>query len=73
VHRLGAGPAPVPHQKLTVENLAAALRTATEDATIRARAQRVGQALRAEDGVARAVEVFEAYVREWRGPDPSSG
>jgi sterol 3beta-glucosyltransferase len=70
VRKLGAGPPPISHHQLTVENLAAALRTATEDEGIRARAQRVGEALRAEDGVARAVEIFESYVREWYGLRP---
>jgi UDP:flavonoid glycosyltransferase YjiC (YdhE family) len=51
---LGVGPAPVPRRRLTAEALAAALR-ATTDREMRARAADIGTAIRAEDGVGRAV------------------
>jgi UDP:flavonoid glycosyltransferase YjiC (YdhE family) len=67
VYELGVGPAPVPHKKLTAERLAAAIRRATEDEGIRARAAALGAAMRAEDGVGRAAAVFESYVENWSG------
>jgi UDP:flavonoid glycosyltransferase YjiC (YdhE family) len=65
VHELGVGPAPIPHQKLTVEKLAAAIKRATEDDGIRARAAALGEAMRAEDGVGRAASLFESYIENW--------
>lgn len=56
VTALGAGPAPVPRRRLTVERLTAALVRVGTDAPLRAAASRVGARLRAEDGVAAAVE-----------------
>ena len=67
VYELGAGPAPIPYKKLTAERLAAAIRRATEDEGIRARAAELGAALRAEDGVGRAAAIFETYVENWSG------
>jgi sterol 3beta-glucosyltransferase len=58
VWRLRAGPEPIPVRKLTAERLAAAIRAAQTDAEIRRRAAELGSRLRAEDGVARAVEVL---------------
>jgi UDP:flavonoid glycosyltransferase YjiC (YdhE family) len=67
VYELGVGPAPIPHRKLTAEKLAAAIRRATGDESIRARAAELGKALRAEDGVGRAAAIFETYVENWSG------
>lgn len=55
LHALGVGPAPIPRPKLTVERLAAALRTAVTDAEMRQRAAALGEQIRSEDGVATAV------------------
>lgn len=60
VHALGAGPAPVPRADLTTDRLTSALRSATSDPAIRAGAAAAGRAIRAEPGVARAVEVIAA-------------
>ncbi|MGE3908167.1 MAG: glycosyltransferase, partial [Chloroflexota bacterium] len=65
VYELGVGPAPLPQQKLTPEKLAAAIRRATEDQGIRARAAKLGAAVQAEDGVGRAAAVFESYAENW--------
>jgi sterol 3beta-glucosyltransferase len=59
VAELGAGPDPVPFQKLTVERLAQAIHVAVTDQTMRARAAELGARIRAEDGVARAVAVIQ--------------
>ncbi|GAB2823195.1 glycosyltransferase [Actinocorallia aurea] len=58
VHALGAGPAPLPVKDLTVETLAARLRTLATTAQ-RARARDLAASLNSEDGVARACEVLD--------------
>lgn len=55
VHRLGVGPAPIPHRHLSAKRLAAAIRTATGDEAMQRRALALGEQIRAEDGVGRAV------------------
>jgi sterol 3beta-glucosyltransferase len=44
---------------LTAERLAAAITQAITDKAMRARAAMLGERIRAEDGVARAIEVIE--------------
>ena len=68
VHALGAGPEPAPQKRLTAEGLAAAIRTITEDEGMRSRAAELGEGIRAEDGVARAVEIVAG-----RKPEGSVG
>ncbi len=58
---LGVGPRPIPRSKLTTERLAAALGE-TKDIGMRERARALGEKIRAEDGVARAVEAFHRFV-----------
>jgi UDP:flavonoid glycosyltransferase YjiC (YdhE family) len=62
VHELGAGPRPIPRKRLTAERLARALGAAVSDPRVRERAARHGECIRSEDGVGRAVELFEAYA-----------
>lgn len=62
VHDLGAGPAPIRQKKLTEDGLARALDSALTEQT-RSRAAELGRAIRAEDGLARVVELVES-----RGP-----
>lgn len=62
VHALGAGPAPIPHKKLTAEKLSGAILQAATDPEIRRRCNLLSSKVAAEDGVARAVEVFERHV-----------
>ncbi len=63
VHELGVGPEPIPQSRLTARRLADAIRIATGDAGMRDRAAALGHKIRAEDGVARAVEVVDRYLR----------
>jgi sterol 3beta-glucosyltransferase len=60
---LGAGPRPIPRAKLSTKRLAAAILQATTDARVGERARILGEKIRAEDGVARAVEAFHRHVR----------
>jgi UDP:flavonoid glycosyltransferase YjiC (YdhE family) len=57
-HALGVAPAPVMRRHLTVEGLAEAITQATTDATMRRKAADLGEMIRAEDGVARAIEAL---------------
>ena len=62
VRRLGAGPKPIPHSRLTVQRLASAIREAIHDQPMRERAAALGRALRAEQGVPRAVEIINRQL-----------
>lgn len=59
VWELGAGPRPIPRRQLTAERLADAIAEAVKDRDLRARAAELGERIRAEDGVRRAVEIVE--------------
>ena len=58
-HTLGIIPKPIPQKQLTVERLAAAIKIATSDEAIRSRVAALSARIRAEDGVARAVEILQ--------------
>ncbi|HLH14940.1 MAG TPA: glycosyltransferase [Solirubrobacteraceae bacterium] len=62
VHQLGAAPAPIPRRKLSAERLAEAISAAAGDASMRERAGELAQRIREEDGISRAVEVFERHM-----------
>ncbi len=47
----------------TVEGLASAIKTLTTDKTMKARTRALGEKISAEDGVARAVEIFHRYTK----------
>lgn len=60
VYELGAGPRPIAQGKLTAGRLADAIRIAAHDAAIQSQAEAIGEKIRQEDGVARAVEVIHS-------------
>jgi sterol 3beta-glucosyltransferase len=62
VSDLGAGPPPVPQWELTADRLADAIGVAVGDAGMRQRAEALGAKVRAEDGVARAVEAVGRFL-----------
>ena len=62
VEELGVGPAPLPIQRAKPETLAEAMQTLLDDEAIRTRAEQLGEKLRNEDGVGRAVEVLERWL-----------
>jgi sterol 3beta-glucosyltransferase len=64
VHQLGVGPAPISHRRLTADGLAEAITTAVHDETMKRQAAELGEKIRAEDGIARAVEIIGAIVGE---------
>lgn len=59
---LGVGTSPILRKDLTAEKLVAAIRTATSDEAMKARARVLGEKIRSEDGVARAVEIFHRHL-----------
>ena len=59
VRELGAGPPPIPRNKLDVQRLAAALSELAHDKELQTTASRLGERIRAEDGVAKAVRLIE--------------
>ena len=59
---LGAGPPPIPRNRLSVERLTAAIRQAVGDPSIRARAAELGRRIRAEDGIGRATDLIDKYL-----------
>ena len=65
IHAIGVGPEPILVKHLSVENLTRAIVEA-DDRVIRKHAQVVGQRVRCEDGVARAVELIESHVFKFR-------
>ncbi|MDZ4765583.1 MAG: glycosyltransferase [Chloroflexota bacterium] len=64
VHELGVGVKPIPRHKLTADALAAGIRALTTDTTMRAKAETLGAAIRAEDGVGAVVAAVDALARE---------
>jgi UDP:flavonoid glycosyltransferase YjiC (YdhE family) len=61
VARLNAGPAPLPIKRLTAVALAARIRRALGDASMRADAAALGERIRDEDGVTAAA----SWVEQW--------
>jgi sterol 3beta-glucosyltransferase len=62
VHALGVGPRPISRRRLSASGLANAIRTATGDSAMRARAASLGAELRAERGVERAIAELAAIA-----------
>jgi sterol 3beta-glucosyltransferase len=59
VYELGVGPRSIPRRRLTAERLAESIRCAMSDMAMRQRAASLGERIRAENGIARAVAVIE--------------
>ncbi len=63
VYDLGAGPKPVARHKLTAVHLANAIQQAMQDPQIRQNAAALGEKIRAEDGLGRAVDIIRQVVQ----------
>jgi len=59
VHELGVGPRPIPRRQLTADRLAEAIHAAVTSTGMRDRSAQLGEHIRNEDGIGRAVEVLE--------------
>lgn len=62
VHALGVGPPPIVRRRLSLARLTEAIHVATTDPAIAGRAAALGEQLRSEDGVARAVEIVDHHL-----------
>jgi len=63
VYALGAGPKPIPRNKLTASRLAAAIVEASTSNEMKRRVVDLGRKIRAEDGIGQAVEAIESYLQ----------
>ena len=59
---LRTGPKPIPRKRLTAENLAAAIQQAIDDPQIKKNAAELGDKIRAENGVATAIELLQSKL-----------
>lgn len=59
---LGAGPPPIPQTHLSVDRLSQAIRQTVNNPAMRQRAQALGRAIRAEDGIGVAAQVIRWYL-----------
>jgi sterol 3beta-glucosyltransferase len=66
VYGLGAGTKPIPFKELTAERLAASIDIAVNSAEIQRRATELSEKIRAEKGVANAVELVENLLSQPR-------
>lgn len=64
VRELGAGPAPIPRKELTAAKLAAAIRQAVDDESIKHQATHLSQQICTEDGVGSAVRLIDTFARQ---------
>jgi sterol 3beta-glucosyltransferase len=60
---LGVGPSPIPRGKLTASGLAQAILTAVSDQDMCSRAAKLGEHIRAEDGIGQTVAAFQHYCQ----------
>jgi len=60
---LGAGPNPIKQKNLGVERLKQAIQLGTDNPQIRQNAAKLGQKIRAEDGIKNALEVIEQVLK----------
>ena len=69
VAALGAGPEPIPQRRLTEEGLSGAITSAVSDRSMAEAAGRIGQSIRAEDGVGTAVRLIDRIAAAGREHD----
>jgi sterol 3beta-glucosyltransferase len=62
VKAFGVGPEPIPASKLTATALMDAIQTAVTDMNMKQCASSIGKAIRAEDGVGKAVNIVSEYL-----------
>jgi sterol 3beta-glucosyltransferase len=68
VVKSGVGPQAPELKSLTAEKLAGAIRMAVNDSDLRTRAAQLGEKIRAENGVAQAVDIIERHATQFRRP-----
>jgi len=73
VEELGAGTPPIAQKKLTVGNLAAAIREVTTNDSIREKAERIGRLIQTEDGVSNAIQFINRFAQDSRPSNLQTG
>jgi sterol 3beta-glucosyltransferase len=68
LYELGAAPAPIPRRKLSAPRLRNAIVQAVTSSPLREHAAALGRQIRAEDGIACAVDVFERHMERFAEP-----
>jgi UDP:flavonoid glycosyltransferase YjiC (YdhE family) len=63
---LGVSPKPFRARQISVSRVAEAIQVATTDRAMQRRAAEIAEEIRAEDGVARTVQLFDEYVARFR-------
>jgi sterol 3beta-glucosyltransferase len=66
IFELGCGPRPIMRRHLTPDRLAAAIERAVTDQVMQQHAATIGQQIRSEDGIVRAVQLIEKITAESR-------
>jgi sterol 3beta-glucosyltransferase len=66
VVQLGLGPRAPDMKNVTADKLAQAINKAVNDSALRTRAAALGEKIRRENGIARAVEVIERHARDFK-------
>lgn len=64
IKALGLGPDPIPQKKMTADRLANAISIAVSDSRMKQRASSCGEAIRAEDGLGKALAIIQQYFDE---------
>ena len=64
IYALGVGTKPIPQKKLTAKKLAEAIREVTTNRVIRQNAATLGQKIREEDGIAKAIAIIESILEQ---------
>lgn len=62
LHTLGVGPKPIPHRRLSAAGLGDALTRIASDISMRQRAAELGEKIREEAGIQKALEVLSNYM-----------
>ena len=62
VAKLGAGPEPISRKHLSAQRLASAIHATIQDEGIRSRAAIIGERIKNENGVDRAIDVIHQYL-----------
>lgn len=65
INELQVGPPAIPPKRLTAQRLAEAINIAVYDTDMRNRAAALGEQIRAENGVACAVDLFQHYIADY--------
>ncbi|MCQ2478615.1 MAG: glycosyltransferase [Clostridia bacterium] len=64
VHNSGYGPAPIPREQLTADNLSAAICELCDNGTYKEAAQKAAEIMASENGVAQAVDFINDYINK---------